>query len=163
MIYHQSLAFKRFRFLWTNCVKELQVEKFIFIIYILIEYLNKRHFVTTSLLFMLVLSHTWKHAACVRTSSKEWASAPPSILYTLLHCLFKPHIVTKAGCVCLWVRDGELEESAILAGRVITAYHQTACPVASRIIVPSLAGVLAGLMSTREAQTFTINKKYDVQ
>lgn len=49
----------------------------------------------------LLLSHTHINTSCRMLhlfSSKGWDAAPPSILYTLVHCLFKSHTVTKAGC-----------------------------------------------------------------
>lgn len=47
-------------------------------------------------------------------------AAPPRIVGALLHCLFKSHTVTKAGCVSAAGR-----RAGIRVGRVITARHQS--------------------------------------
>lgn len=66
--------------------------------------------------------------------------------------------------VCLRVRGRGLEERAIRVGRVITTYHQSDCTVASGIIVPCLAWILASLISPGETQTgLNLKKAGEVQ
>lgn len=86
-------------------------------------------------------------AACFISSPQKDGMQPHPAFFT--HCFIvclNPTQSQKQG-VCLRVRDRELEERAIRVGHVITTYHQTACPVATGIIVPSLAWSLASLIS----------------
>lgn len=64
----------------------------------------------------LFLSHTHMRintSCCMlhHFSSKGWDAAPPSILYTSVHCLFKSHTVTKTGRVSTGERRGIRRES----------------------------------------------------